>query len=89
MDQRIADEGPDVRQPATRPLDVGQHTRIETRGNEGKQQQSCCRLLRIERQHQESVDEHENAQQPQHDRGHVEHSFAVRLIEHKASVEVR
>ena len=86
MDQRIGDEDPDVGWPASGPDHVGQHAGVIAGRNEGKEQEKLGRLLRREEEHEDGVDEPDHRQQRDHDRGHVEHSFAAWLIEHGPSL---
>jgi hypothetical protein len=82
VDERVSDECPDVGGPTAGPRDVRQHTGVVTRGNEREQQQKLGRLLRRQHEHEDRLDDPEHDEQRDHDRGHVEHPFAARLIEH-------
>ena len=84
VQQCVGDECPDIGRQSPRPSQIGQHARVITRGNEGKQQQKLGHLFRGKREREHRVDEHQYREQRDHGAGHIEHSFAARLIEHGA-----
>ena len=72
MDQRIGDEGPNLGAEAARQRAVEHRRAIVARGDEGKADQKLDVLIVAEQQRAHAMNERQQRQHDEHDRGDIE-----------------
>jgi len=82
VNKSIGDERPDVGSPPARPHDVRHHGWIVARGDEGKQQEKCIRLLCVQHEGKIGMHESQHREEDKHDEGDIENSFAAGCVMH-------